>query len=938
MTTIRLHRHPLEGEPPLEFQADSIGRWLLAHYGPTMPRDRQIHIYAGEPSAQADLSGNPAAIARSAAALYTVLETPGAGFDIAALLINLAISTVISVIARSLFTPEKTLDNRTQESPNNALTARENRVRPLERVEEIFGTVRSFPSLLMPTYDKYENHRKVEYGLYCIGRGYHDIDDVREGDTPLAEIDGSSAKFYAPFNSPNGGTHQLLIGTDIIGPIVSVRRSSLIEQVILKAGNQLQLSSPDRFTIRGAGAESMGGEIPATGTDVIYQLHDDRHPNFSAVAEVGQAFTYDTGVYATSRAHPVATLSANGTTKTFTSSNPTKFRGVQNGTTVDLHTGFTDPANQGVKTVVSHTDNSITVAEALVTETNLSGSVVTDLSVRYAATSNIAAIGNGYIVLSSNSLPYPEEGVNSMTASIANGLTDWTDWATLPDTDRTEVWTNVLARQGMYKDDGSKSGTSVTYEIQIERLTALLAPTGEVETITGSISGGTSNERAETLEHVTAWTGPARVRARRSSGFDYGFGGLVIDEISWMDLYAVAPVAKTHFGNKTIVYTVTRATPGATALRRRELNCLASRKLPIFDGAVFSGAFDASGAHVSGTISATSRIVDILGAVSLDARIGARPIEEIDMAQIWDIQQDLDAWHAEAGQFNYTFDSDGISYEETVNAVADAAFCRAYRQNGQIRLALDRPQAAAVALFTHRNKRPRSETITRSFASDSDYDGVELVYMDPETEAQETIRLPLDGSFTKLKRIEVSGIRSFAQAWFRANREYQRLRYQRRTIETEVTTDARALLPNSRVLIVDNTRFRSWDGEVIGQSGLELTLGQPVEFMPAAPHSIVLQKRDGSPQSIAVTAGSTASRVILAGPPAEAIVIEPTPEEGIRTSFSFAADAARGAQAWLVQEIAPTSPGYYLVRAINYAPEYYAADAVAVPPKSSVIN
>src|SRR5207237_6425469 len=160
-----------------------------------------------------------------------------------------------------------------------------------------------------------------------------------------------------------------------------------------------------------------------------------------------------------------------------------------------------------------------------------------------------------------------------------------------------------------------------------------------------------------------------------------------------------------------------------------------------------------------------------------------------------------------------------------------------------------------------------------------DYDGVELVYMDPDTEAQETIRLPLDGSATKYKRVEVSGIRSYAQAWFRANREYQRLRYQRKSIETVVTTDARALLPNSRVLIVDNTRFRSWDGEVREQNGLELTLSRSVEFMPGEPHSIVLQKRDGTPQSLAVTAGSASNKVVLAGPPAEAIVTDLDPEE-----------------------------------------------------------
>jgi hypothetical protein len=158
------------------------------------------------------------------------------------------------------------------------------------------------------------------------------------------------------------------------------------------------------------------------------------------------------------------------------------------------------------------------------------------------------------------------------------------------------------------------------------------------------------------------------------------------------------------------------------------------------------------------------------------------------------------------------------------------------------------------------------------------------------------------------------------------------------SIETEVTTDARALLPNSRILNVDNTRFKSYDGEVVGQSGLTLTLSRDVEFIPATPHSIVLMKRDGSIQSIACTAGAAANQVVLGSTPSETIVTTPTNDGGNRTTFSFAADSARAAQAWLVQEIEPTEGQYMRLRAINYSADYYTADSEAVPAKEGVIN
>jgi hypothetical protein len=933
MTRIRLHAHPFEAEGPRIFDAPSIGEWLLRHYG-ARP-GREVHVYAGEPSRETDLTGNVAALLRNDAPLYVVLEAPGfEPVSWSAILVNLAITTAASLVLNLLLAKDpKPLDNRRQESPNNALSARENRLRALERVEDIFGTVRSIPSLMMASYTKYIANRQVEYALLCITRGYAQVSDIREGDTPLDEISGASARVYWPFTSPNSGSAVLSIGDPIIDPVLNVKRGFGVDGVVLKPLNQIQLPDPSNL--------SYGVSF---GYDTLTQAGwaGGPKPNFLAIAAVGQTLTIsgtnqvvtfqdESGVEGT----PVTTITAVASTKTYTSTTAGFFRSIVNGTPITF-VGFGDPLNTATKTVASHTDNSVTVVEAVADESGSVMSVTATIGIN--GTRTIVEVGDGFVRLQ-GPIQFPAGPVAaSFTVVVNNGQTEWTNWTVLPQVDRTEVWTNVVALSGMYKDDGSKSTASVSYEIQIEKLDPVtLAPTGVVETVTGNVSGAASAEQAETLEHVTAWVGPARVRARRTTPYDYDFQGAVVDEITWTDVYAVAPVTKLHFGNKTIIHTVTHATIAAAAVRNRQLNCLASRLLPTYDGAAWSGAFDATGLHTTGTIHATSRIIDILAAVTQDPQIGGRPLTDLDVAQVWSVQQALDAWNTECGQFNYTFDSDQLSYEETVNAIADAAFCRGYRQNGMIRLALDRPQPAGVALFSHRSKQPGAEQITRTFANDSEYDGVELVYVDPETDNHETIRLPVDGSFTKLKRVEVTGIRSYEQAWLRANREYQRLRYQRLALETVVTTEARALLPNSRIENVDNTKFKSYDGEVLAQIGLELTLSREVEFVPATAHSIVLKHRNGSIEAVTVTAGSASNRVVLAAPPAEAIVTEADPDVGVRTEFSFAADTARGVQAWLVQEIEPPDAGYMRIRAINYAPEYYAADSLAIPAKATVI-
>jgi hypothetical protein len=969
MTTIRLYRHPVARDA-LVLQVPRLDQWLLGHYGAR--RREHLRVFAGEPSAAADITGNVQRVMANDAPFYTVMELPGdpTGGILTSMLISFAVSTVIGVIARDIFAPDTPLANRTQESPNNALSERSNRVRIMERVEDIFGTVRSIPSLLMPTYTKYVLNSKVEFFLGCITRGYAQVEDVREAATPLANITGSSAEVYWPFTSPNSGDEpHLRIGDAITDPVLNVARASTADGLLLKARNQGQLSAATEVRVRGPG--SAVGDIPLETTeDVIWQMPDQRKPNLSAIATAGQTLTLTmpgtggssdgtqevTYTPAEGTGQPVTFMVADGASSTYTAETTAIFRNLVDGTPITI-VGFADPSNQGTLTVASHTDETVTVVETIVDEGQGEHVFISSLTMTVSlggdpgnpggvATRVISEVGDGYVTLEGPAQFGPGVvRVPGDAVAIDNGLLSvYTDWIVLPQLDRTEVWVNVIALRGLYQDSGGadKQPLSVTYEVQVECLdTATLEPTGEVETITSTLTGSGTQQLAETLEHVTEWVGPARVRVQRITPHDYDFAGLISDEITLADIYAVAPVARPHFGNKTIVHTVTHTTAAAGAVRQRELNCLASRLLPIWDGAEFSGSFDATGALASGTIAATSRIVDILAAVTVDPKIGARPIEDLDMQQVSQAQQALDDWNTECGQFNYTFDSDAISYEETVQAIASAGFCRAYRQNGQIRLAPDLAQDFPLAVFTHCNKNPdpEAETITRRFANDGEYDGVELAYQDPQTESQETIRLPLDGSYTKLKRIEATGVRSYEQAWLRAQRELQRLRFERLTIETQVTFDARAVLPNSRVEIVDNTVFRAFDGVVLAQDGSQLTLDTDVAF-GEEPYSIILKGRDGTPQSLFVFPGSAPNKVMLGEEVlAEPIITEPTPQDGVATTYSLAADSTRGAMAWLVRELSLTDGGDYVkLTCVNYAAEYYAGDFETIPPKASVIS
>ena len=840
MTTIRLYEHPFAPVAVQEFEVDNLALWLLRHFGdvPTV----KVQVFKGEPSAESEVTNDIAELIAGDAPVYTVLQSPG-GIE---WLIYAAIAAAVTVAVVLLMPkPEMpgALSSRTQSSPNNALGSRENKVRLLERVEDIFGTVKSIPSLMMPTYNFYKNHQQYEVGYYCVSRGYCDVAELRDGDTLVSEINGASAAVYHPFTSPNSGTPVVTIGDAITDDIVTASRAVEVDGITLKASNQVNPPG------------SLGYTFGKVGSYNRITQDAGAMPNFNSLGwGAGDAVVVSDCVVATF---------ANGTWE-------------------------------------------------------------------------IQAIGDGYVDLTAAAWTTTPTA-DTATVYSPDHSTD-VGWVTLPDADRTEVWFNITAPNGIYQDNGAgRYYFAVLFIWTIEVLDVNLVPTGVTYGGFAELDGSTSDLRAMTLK-ILGLTGPIRVTLTRFSDHPFVDRLTVIDEIKWADLYSVSPVNKANFGNKTTIHTVTRATARATSVKTRQLNCIASRKLPTYNGTTFSGAFNSTGLLASGTIAATSKLVDIIAAVSVDPKIGARVLaDDVDMAQIWAVQGLLDAWSANCGQFNYTFDSDNTSFEETLVLIANAGFCIPYRQNGKIRLAFDRAQTASTALFTHRNKKPKSETITRSFASDSDYDGVQFTYVDPDSDTSETISLPLGDTATKYKKFEIAGIRNYTQAWYRASREYAKLRGQRIMLDTTTTLDARSLLPNARIDVVDNTRFMSYDGEVVAQSGLELTLSQDVAFVPATAHSIVLMKRDGSLQSIACTAGSAANKVVLAGAPAESIVTT-YGSAGIRTIYSFAADSARAAQAYLVQELDISDGQYCQIRAINYSADYYAGDVAAVPAKATVIN
>ena len=198
-----------------------------------------FHIYEGEINKNNEISRDYERVKN--ADKVSVFALPAADpFTIAIV--------VVAVLATVLLTPKiPALGNlnRGQQSPNNSLSDRDNRARPQQRIVDVCGKVKSIPDVLSREYSRYINNQEERIGYYCVGRNKLAIDDVKDSDTLMDDIKGSSVGVYAPFTSPNNSTPELQIGEPINELVYGVYQSPDAISQTIKAPNEGSLTLDD---------------------------------------------------------------------------------------------------------------------------------------------------------------------------------------------------------------------------------------------------------------------------------------------------------------------------------------------------------------------------------------------------------------------------------------------------------------------------------------------------------------------------------------------------------------------------------------------------------------------------------------------------------------------------------------------------------------------
>lgn len=605
MKKVVLALNPMEPETWTTHDVDDVRDFLMGQFEewPSTARIHHEHVSSANdvtPSSEAEIDR-----LGTLDGTFYVIVYPA---DPVTIIIAIVAVVVVAAVVLQPSIPTPTLRNTQNQSPNNELSERSNKPRPLSRIPDIFGTVRSTPDLIAVPYKIFQDHEEVEYAYMCIGRGAYDVSDIRDDTTLAGDIAGTSVEVYAPNTSPNSGhAPQLRVGQAINTPLLDVVRSNAVNGQVLRPPNDqsivgvnnIYFASPneirtsafdftDKFAAGDAltvtGATDYQAYINHTKTLFAYSngfrfvIPNSTLPSEYAVgAEIqltGALFSvtdpdgFWSSSYDLSGVYTIASKSLETVTDP-----------EGGGTTYYCRVVLNSPAsvNPSWNSVPSGASASVGIRLSSGAELyNLNGTYdvlsVADDTIRL---SNPSAVNSNWATLSTSPTLSP---ILSTTGS------KWVGPFVLDKKDTTQVFCNFVALNGLYKDDGrNQVRMDVTLELEVTPINADGSPRGAVQTFQATVEGSATfrSTRAITLKATPAISGRLSIRARRVTPSDLAFEGSVVDEIKWRDVYAVAPVTQTHFGDVTTVQSVTYATAGALALKERKLNMLATRKIPI---------------------------------------------------------------------------------------------------------------------------------------------------------------------------------------------------------------------------------------------------------------------------------------------------------------------------------------------------------------------
>lgn len=325
------------------------------------------------------------------------------------------------------------------------------------------------------------------------------------------------------------------------------------------------------------------------------------------------------------------------------------------------------------------------------------------------------------------------------------------------------------------------------------------------------------------------------------------------------------------------------------------------------------------------------------------------------MAHIWTIAGNdisgldtdaLAAINAELGEtspllrFDGSLDDADMSLGERLQYAANTARCVVWRDGTKWTATRDQARPYPELQLDYRNLAASGDsTIGYAAHLPATYDGVELEYVDEETQSKKSyIRLnissgaPVVGAVSNPKKIKLQGCATAAQAENRAQLEARRLIYQRVSVSDTALADAGVLGIGSLVRWIDPNDFAGDDGlqagEVLAISGNIITPSEPVDWKGQASGRIMFTGQDGKQVGTTRVCYPSGDGIEVAALPDGVYVRDGARQLGSRYAFAVGLTQAEieAAGLYTVTEIRPSVDGTVSLSLAQYDSRIYGAD------------
>lgn len=737
-----------------------------------------------------------------------ILRPQGIETLVTSFVVSLLVGVAAGYVAAQLL-PKPSVPNSEQtsanESPNNSLTAQTNVARPLERIPDIYGKNRVFPDMITSPHIEYVNNLKIITQWFGIGRGEYLIEEVKNEDTLAGDIRGQSYDIIEP---------------NEIVPLQLIPR--IYEQV--------------------------------DGLDLI---NAQQVWSYSSVA-VNFFFAY--GSWAIDRTSPfnqlglgsivsiVGSLSNDGIWYTAGTSDRSYFQGTMS-PELGLNTRIVNFYNRCILKNTSVT---------LIDEFTLKWEKATRPNILDFSIGDQITITNCSAFV--DPVTFTISDIDDLTLDVtveeSIAATFGTYAADIEQTKTNEWFGNVFVEKDyceeLFFNFVAQLGTTSTASILIELISENTSGTYGYDITVGS---STTDAIYQTLN--------AKLKDDLAAGYDsFVLDGIIVRmrklnvsdvKIKWESLTGCKRLINHNYGNVTLIKNVKKATLNPLKGQSSKLNCVATRKL---------WTYDLDTQEVIKTNSTTVKFADAIMNVLIDSKCKDRTdlsalnsvISSIDLYTLYGIQKSLDdeiAWGGRLGEFCYSFSNKNTPVIEELQTILNACRCYMWREGNKFKFGRDEAKLYPRMLFNARNKKPDGEIKSVALFKPNDYDGIEFQWINNDTNEPEIILYP--PTATNYKRIDSAGIKNYNQAYNRCLLEYNKLMYRRRTVKTSVTKDGLLLSLGDRIINCDGTTARAIQGEVVGLSGLEVTVDTVINWGIETTGTAYIRGEIGEIESVGVT-------------------------------------------------------------------------------------